>query len=233
MSTSQRKATAVQAAWRAGLPVQRPAHLTDVEWDVLTRHVGAAEPYVQIARDYGTSIERVRQIAVRATRRLQRYPALTTTDLVNLPGPVARLLLRAGYRTRADIARAADGALLALPGMGSQRLAEVRACIPREPADPALLAAACRQTTHAEYPAVPLTLTPDERALLEAIHDAATTIRERDRCAAVLQVAGGQSPAWVAAHGLSQPRHHAVVYGWLRAYARGGLAKLLAGTSPL
>ena len=233
MSTSQRKATAVQGAWSNGLPALRPAHLTDVEWDVLTRHVSAEEPYVQIARDYGTSIERIRQIAVSATRRLQRHPALTTTDLVDLPGPVARLLLRAGYRTRADIARAADGALLALPGMGNQRLAEVRACIPREPAGLALPAEICFQTTHADYPATPLTLTPDERTLLEATYDAATTTRERDRCAAVLQVAGGQTPAWVAAHGLSQPRHHAVVYGWLRAYARGGLAKLLAGTSPL
>ncbi|MGN6675570.1 MAG: sigma factor-like helix-turn-helix DNA-binding protein [Thermomicrobiales bacterium] len=223
----------VQIAWHAGLPARRPAHLTDVEWDVLTRHVGAAEPYVQIARDYGTSIERIRQIAVRATRRLQRHPALTTTDLVDLPGPVARLLLRAGYRTRADIARAADGALLALPGMGLQHLAEVRASIPRSTASLALPDESYYQTVHADYPATPLTLAPDERALLEATHDAATTTRERDRCAAVLQVADGQSPAWVAAHGLSQPRHHAVVYGWLRAYARGGLAKLLAGTSPL
>jgi hypothetical protein len=235
MTTSQRRVTAVQDAWRAGLPLLRPTQVTDVEWDVLTRHVSDQEPYIQIARRYGTSGERIRQIAVSATRRLQQYPPLAATELADLPDPVARLLLRAGYRTRADVARAGDRDLLSLPNLGVQRLAEVRACIPHVRADRVLLdEPATRPARAPEQLDHRLTLLPDERARLVAAREAAATARERDRYAAMLHIADGRPLAWIAAQGLSQPRHHAVIHGWLRAYVRGGLAALLGTiTGPL
>lgn len=45
----------------------------------------------------------------------------------------------------------------------------------------------------------------------------------RERCAALVQIAAGQSPHAVARHGLWRPRDPDTVYGWLNRYAAEGL----------
>ena len=71
-----------------------------------------------------------------------------------------------------------------------------------------------------------LTLTPEQQAKLEAVsrHDPKPYLRER--AAALLQIAAGQSPHHVARHGLLVPRDPDSVYGWLDRYQREGLAGL-------
>ena len=49
----------------------------------------------------------------------------------------------------------------------------------------------------------------------------------RERCAAVLKVAEGSSPHWVALHGLLIKRDPDSVYQWLSYYQQGGIAALL------
>jgi transposase len=50
----------------------------------------------------------------------------------------------------------------------------------------------------------------------------------RERCAALLKIAAGQTPHQVARHGLLKPRDPDTVYAWLSAYEANGLAGLLA-----
>src|SRR5215469_5097192 len=50
----------------------------------------------------------------------------------------------------------------------------------------------------------------------------------RERCAALLKVAAGHSPQWVAKHGLLIERDPDSVYQWLRYYDEGGIVALLA-----
>jgi len=52
--------------------------------------------------------------------------------VAGLSHAIRRSLHRGGYRTRADVARASDSALLGLHGMSPIRLAELRRLIPRE-----------------------------------------------------------------------------------------------------
>src|SRR5436305_1207009 len=49
----------------------------------------------------------------------------------------------------------------------------------------------------------------------------------RERCAALLKVAEGHSPHWVARHGLLIERDPDSVYQWLHYYEQGGIAALL------
>lgn len=72
-------------------------------------------------------------------------------------------------------------------------------------------------------------LSEKERAALvdHRNHDPRPDIRER--CAAVLKVAEGQSAHDVAAHGLLRPRDPDTVYGWLDRYEQGGLEGLMSG----
>ncbi len=49
----------------------------------------------------------------------------------------------------------------------------------------------------------------------------------RERAAALLKVAEGRSPHWVARHGLLRPRAPDSVYQWLHFYVTQGLAGLL------
>lgn len=58
-------------------------------------------------------------------------------------------------------------------------------------------------------------------------HDPRPDVRER--CAAVLKVADGQSPHAVAQQGLLRPRDPDTVYGWLDRYEQGGIEGLLSG----
>ncbi len=50
----------------------------------------------------------------------------------------------------------------------------------------------------------------------------------RERCAAVLKVAEGHSPHWVAKHGLLITRDPDSLYQWLRYYEEGGIVALLS-----
>src|SRR5579872_2102293 len=50
----------------------------------------------------------------------------------------------------------------------------------------------------------------------------------RERCAALLKVAAGHSPHWVATHGLLLERDPDSIYQWLRYYEEGGIAALLS-----
>ena len=58
-------------------------------------------------------------------------------------------------------------------------------------------------------------------------HDGRPQVRER--CAALLKIAAGQSAYDVARHGLLKSRDPDTVYGWLNAYERDGLNGLLSG----
>ena len=58
-------------------------------------------------------------------------------------------------------------------------------------------------------------------------HDRRPDIRER--CAAVLKIAAGQSAHAVAQGGLWKPRKPDTVYGWLDRYEEGGLEGLQRG----
>jgi hypothetical protein len=67
---------------------------------------------------------------------------------------------------------------------------------------------------------------PERQTLLDArARHPAPAVRER--AAALLKIADGQRPHWVARHGLLQPRHPDTVYGWLNRYQTYGLAGIL------
>ncbi len=74
------------------------------------------------------------------------------------------------------------------------------------------------------------TLTLTEEAKQELIqardHDPRPYVRER--CAALLKIAEGKAPYWVAQHGLLKPRDPDSLYAWLRIYEQEGLAGLIA-----
>ena len=73
-----------------------------------------------------------------------------------------------------------------------------------------------------------LKLTTRERQALETSrdHDARPYVRER--CSAVLKIADGGAPHWVARHGLLKLREPDTVYYWLTVYEQDGLAGLIA-----
>ncbi len=56
-------------------------------------------------------------------------------------------------------------------------------------------------------------------------HDERPYVRER--CSALLKIADGHAPHWVAQHGLLKPRDPDTVYGWLDLYEQEGLAGLI------
>jgi hypothetical protein len=57
-------------------------------------------------------------------------------------------------------------------------------------------------------------------------HDARPYMRER--CGALLKIAGGATPHAVARQGLLKPRDPDTLYGWLRIYAAEGMSGLVA-----
>ena len=73
-----------------------------------------------------------------------------------------------------------------------------------------------------------LTLTGSERQALGEHRDHDPRGQARERCAALLKIADGQSPHEVAQHGLLKPRDPDTVYSWLNLYAAGGVAGLLS-----
>ncbi len=56
-------------------------------------------------------------------------------------------------------------------------------------------------------------------------HDPRPYVRER--CAAMLKIAEGHSPHWVARHGLLKPRDPDTIYAWLSRYETMGFAGLI------
>jgi transposase len=71
-----------------------------------------------------------------------------------------------------------------------------------------------------------LTLTPAQRDELVALRDTGPKPHLRERAAALLKVADGQSAAAVARAGLLRPRKPATVYRWLRRFRAEGAAGL-------
>src|SRR4051794_38636693 len=71
-----------------------------------------------------------------------------------------------------------------------------------------------------------LVLTPDQRAALVRLRDTAPKPFQRERAAALLKVADGLSPAWVAREGLLRPRKRTTLYAWVRRFRLQGLASL-------
>ena len=73
-----------------------------------------------------------------------------------------------------------------------------------------------------------VTLTQEQRLELLELrdHDARPYVRERG--AAILKIADGQSPHSVATRGLLKPRDPDTVYAWLDHYQSDGVAGLIA-----
>lgn len=72
-----------------------------------------------------------------------------------------------------------------------------------------------------------LRLTEAERETLEEAVRHHPHPDARERAAALLSIAEGHSPHWVARHGLLRPRDPDSLYQWLDFYAQQGLAGLL------
>jgi hypothetical protein len=71
-------------------------------------------------------------------------------------------------------------------------------------------------------------LTEEERAALEKHRDHHRRPQQRERCAALLKVAAGKAPYWVARHGLLKPRCPNTLYAWVKGYQTQGADGLLA-----
>ena len=73
-----------------------------------------------------------------------------------------------------------------------------------------------------------LTITLKQRSELEQARDHDDRPFVRERAAALLKIAEGQTPHAVARQGLLQPRDPDTVYGWLNVYEATGLAGVIA-----
>lgn len=73
-----------------------------------------------------------------------------------------------------------------------------------------------------------LALSPAQREELAAHRDRDPRPDVRERCAALVKIAGGLSPHAVARGGLLKARDPDTVYGWLNAYEAAGLAGVIA-----
>jgi len=73
-----------------------------------------------------------------------------------------------------------------------------------------------------------LRLTTKAREELEQLRNETKYEYVRERCAALLKIAEGQSAHWVALHGLLKARDPDTVYNWLDIYEAEGLAGLQA-----
>jgi hypothetical protein len=71
-----------------------------------------------------------------------------------------------------------------------------------------------------------LTLTEGQEQALRTLRNQTKDEYVRERCAALLKVAGGKTPHWVARHGLLKPRDPDTIYGWLDIYEAEGLVGL-------
>lgn len=71
-----------------------------------------------------------------------------------------------------------------------------------------------------------LSLSPEDRLTLEEMRDKHPKAYLRQRAAALLKIAGGRSPNWVAQNGLHKPVEADTVYDWLERYSQEGLGGL-------
>jgi hypothetical protein len=71
-----------------------------------------------------------------------------------------------------------------------------------------------------------LDLTPAARAELVVVRDTAPLPYLRERAAALLKVADGETAAQVAREGLLRPRQPDTLYAWLHRYRAEGIAGL-------
>jgi transposase len=69
-------------------------------------------------------------------------------------------------------------------------------------------------------------LSEAQRGELETGRDRHSKAYIRERCAAILKIAGGQSGRTVALNGLHKARQPDTVYAWVRRYQAAGLAGL-------
>jgi hypothetical protein len=75
-----------------------------------------------------------------------------------------------------------------------------------------------------------LTLTETQIQELKRYRDHDPHIYMRERCAAMLKIADGKSPHWVARNGLLKPRDPDTVYAWLNIYESQGVEGLIKRT---
>ena len=71
-----------------------------------------------------------------------------------------------------------------------------------------------------------ITLTVDEQQSLEKIRDTHKKPYMRERCSAILKIAAGHSPYFVAKHCLLTERDPDTVYGWVKSYLETGILGL-------
>lgn len=72
-----------------------------------------------------------------------------------------------------------------------------------------------------------LILTPDQQRELEGARDHHALAYVRERAAALLKIAQGQSAHHVALTGLLKPRDPDSVYGWMKRYQAEGVSGLV------
>jgi hypothetical protein len=75
-----------------------------------------------------------------------------------------------------------------------------------------------------------LTLTEEQIQELKQYRDHDPKIQMRERCAALLKIASGQTAHWVARNGLLKARDPDTVYAWLDIYESQGVPGLLKRT---
>lgn len=75
-----------------------------------------------------------------------------------------------------------------------------------------------------------LTLTEGQQQELLEYRDHDARFYMRERCAALLKIAGGETAHGVARHGLLKARDPDTVYAWLTIYEQQGVAGLLKRT---
>jgi hypothetical protein len=71
-----------------------------------------------------------------------------------------------------------------------------------------------------------LSLSPEQQHELTTLRNHTKDEYVRERCAALLKIASGRSPHWVARHGLLKPRDPDTLYSWLGLYEAQGATGL-------
>ena len=71
-----------------------------------------------------------------------------------------------------------------------------------------------------------LSLSQDQETELTELRNQTQQEYVRERCAALLKIAGGQAAHWVALNGLLKVRQPDTVYNWLDIYEAEGIAGL-------
>ena len=72
-----------------------------------------------------------------------------------------------------------------------------------------------------------LNLTDVQKVTLKAVRDTHPKPYMREKAAALLKIAEGQSPHAVARQGLLKPHDPDTIYGWLKSYEAAGVDGLL------